>query len=141
MTNIAEERAQIDMIDGKIDQVKDSIFRSDNSSSSKLDSVTIKADAIQSSVTGLRSIGEQAMAVLSKLPFEMRDLLRKIMETNVQVYNLLLRMQQSTPTSPTTLLESNIVFEDALGRITKLPYEYFRHWEVGILYLPRISGQ
>ena len=139
MINIAEQRARIDQVEGKIDRVSDSIIRSEESSNCKIDSIATKADTIESSITSLRSIGEQAMAILAKFPSEMRNLLRKITETNVQTYNLLLELQQSAPPSPTMLLESNIIFEDALGRVTKLPYEYFRHWEVCIPQLPSIS--
>jgi hypothetical protein len=33
--------------------------------------------------------------------------------------------------SCTFLLGNNIRFEDVLGRTRSLPYEHFRHWEVG----------
>jgi len=47
----------------------------------------------------------------------------------------MLQMQQNISPRPTNLLESNIRFEDALGEIKELPYEYFRHWEVEFQFM------
>lgn len=72
---------------------------------------------------------KQAVEFVTSFPSELRELLQKILALNFKIYNLLLH-PQSPIKSPSLLLESNIRFEDALGRFRELPYEWFRYWEV-----------
>jgi hypothetical protein len=53
---------------------------------------------------------------------------------NLEIYLLLLKIHESMPRSPTRLIQDNIVFGDALGRVKSLEFEYFRHWRVGACY-------
>jgi hypothetical protein len=43
---------------------------------------------------------------------------------------VLSKIQNNLPKSPTTILESNIIFEDAMGRVQGLPYQWFQHWKM-----------
>jgi hypothetical protein len=75
----------------------------------------------------LQSVGKQILDFLGSFSSEFRDMLRKITQTDIRIYQLLLKVQQDIAATPTNLLNSNISFEDALGRRRELPYEYFRH--------------
>ena len=41
-----------------------------------------------------------------------------------------MQIQKDLPRGPSQVLSDNIYFEDALGRVKSLPFEFFRHWEV-----------
>ena len=43
---------------------------------------------------------------------------------------LFFRVLRSIPWSVTLLLEDNINFEDALGDLHSLPFQYFKHWDI-----------
>ena len=55
-------------------------------------------------------------------------------QANLQTYGLLRSIQDNMIRTPKFDLSDCICFEDALGRIKQLPYEYFRHWEVRAIY-------
>ncbi|OCK82307.1 hypothetical protein K432DRAFT_226058 [Lepidopterella palustris CBS 459.81] len=57
--------------------------------------------------------------------------LEKLHRLNVDIYNILLRLNECIPRLPSTLLEDNITFIDVLNRRSSLPYSIFRHWQVG----------
>ena len=78
----------------------------------------------------LGRIGQHVMDFVTTFPAEMRGLLRAILQSNWQLYQLLRASQHRLGPSPTGLLDSNIVFEDALGQVQELPYQTCRHWEV-----------
>ena len=49
---------------------------------------------------------------------------------NLEIYALLMQIQEHIPRGPSQVLSESIRFEDVLGRVRSLPYEYFRHWQV-----------
>jgi hypothetical protein len=53
---------------------------------------------------------------------------------NRQILGILKAMQGNILRRPALLLEDGIHFEDALGRVRKLPYQYFRNWRVSTLH-------
>ncbi|OAP61585.1 hypothetical protein AYL99_03788 [Fonsecaea erecta] len=59
---------------------------------------------------------------------ETKNALQRIIQTNMQIYALLLASLSSPSTGP-SMPSDFIVFEDALGRTISLPYQWFRHWE------------
>jgi len=95
-----------------------------------LKSVCAEVDRMDHSVVQVRHLGQQIMDYLDAFFEKIQGPLRAILQSNVQTYQLMLQMQQNISPRPTNLLESIIRFEDALGEIKELPYEYFRHWEV-----------
>jgi len=95
-----------------------------------LESVCAGVDRMDHSVVQVRHLGQQIMDYLNAFSEKIQGSLRAILQSNLQTYQLMLQMQQNISPRPTNLLESNIRFEDALGEIKELPYEYFRHWEV-----------
>ena len=150
MSKVAEHRATLHKVQDGIVQVDEKISRAGaafdkrlegiennmtqarETSSRGFDEIVAKVKGTQTSVMSLRSTGEQILRCLRTFPREMRELLQKILIANWQMYQILLKIQQTTVRSPTGLLDSNIRFEDALGDYSELPYEYFRHWEVRI---------
>ena len=82
------------------------------------------------SIVQARHFGQQVIDYLNTFSGKIQGLLQAVLQSSLQTYQLMLQMQQNIPPRPTNLLESNIRFEDALGEIKELPYEYFRHWEV-----------
>ena len=95
-----------------------------------IDSLSSEVHATRAAVMSLRDVGQQAMRFVSMFPLEMHGLLQKILQSNWQIYQMLLTLQKSLGQAPTSLLDSNIKFEDAMGELSELPYEYFRYWEV-----------
>ena len=119
-------------LDQRLDRVDATISQAGETSDRRFDEIGAKVEHTQFSVISLRKTGEQILRCIGTFPREMRGLLQNILHANWQMYQVLLKIQQSTARSPTGLLESNIRFEDALGDYRELPYEYFRHWEVNM---------
>lgn len=95
-----------------------------------LESIDARVDKIDHTVVQARQFGQQIMHYLNAFSGKIQGLLRAILQSNLQTYQLMLQMQQNISPRPTNLLESNIRFEDVLGEFKELPYVYFRHWEV-----------
>ena len=116
--------------DRRLDVLETDMSQARETSNGRLDEIGAKVGDTQTSVMSLRSTGEQILKCLRTCSREMRELLENILRANWQMYQVLLKIQQSTVRSLTGLLESSIRFEDALGEYRELPYEFFRHWEV-----------
>lgn len=96
-------------------------------------SLNIGVTPISASLTRLGDLGIQALTIMRTLPSELRTILRTVLQTNMQMYTVLLEVHRKIAAPPTLALESNIRVEDALGEIRSLPFEWFRHWEVRVL--------
>ena len=120
-------------LDHRLDGMESNMSQARETSSRRFDEIGARIVDTQTSVMSLR---EQILRCLGTFPREKRELLQSIVRANWQMYQVLLKIQQSTTRSPTGLLESNIRFKDALGDYRELPYEYFRHWEVRMIVLP-----
>ena len=131
MSKIAEQRAALQHIHEQVVYLNDGLNHQAAATRASLDAISSTTDATQASVLSLRSLGDQIMQYIGAFPRDLRDLLRTIMRSNWQMYQLLLQIQTNTSPNPTVLLESNIKFEDAMGDYLELPYQFFRHWEVG----------
>ena len=140
MHKVEENRAKLDRIQKEMGHIRKEWGGANVDTYEKLDSLSGEANAIKSSVMSLRTLGEQIMDYVGHFPREMRDLLRAILRSNWQTYQVLLHVQQNTSRTPTGLLDTNIRFEDALGEYKELPYEYFRYWEVWMLSSSLTSG-
>ena len=135
MVQIGEKISQVGAAcEQRLDGVEDNVSQAKETSNRRFDEIGAKFEDTRTSVMSLRTTWEQILGCLGTFPRarEMRELLQKILRANWQMYQILLKIQQSTARSPTGLLESNIRFEDALGDYREMPYEYFRHWEVRI---------
>ena len=98
---------------------------------SRLEQISDSTASMNLSLIGVRNLGKQIYEFLNSFPAELRGMLRTILQTNMQIYALILQSQRNVPASPTLLLQSNIRFEDGLGVVRELPHEWFRDWEVG----------
>lgn len=126
----AEHRAALETMECHITNIEERMEHATQTSKKSLEALSSDIHATRTAVMSLRDIGKQVTKILCTFPSEMRNLLQKILQTNWQIYKLLLNIQNNPAQSPTGLLESNIKFEDAMGELYELPYEYFRYWEV-----------
>ena len=130
LSKAAEHRAALENMDRRITNIEEGIEHAAQASKDGLETLSSEIHATRAAVMSLRDIGKQAMTFLCTFPLEMRHLLQKILQSNWQIYQLLLNVQKAPGRSPTGLLDSNIKFEDAMGELYELPYEFFRYWEV-----------
>ena len=118
--------------DQRLNDMEHRVSEPADDSKGRLDKINDGVAKTHTAIVSLRTTGDQILRYVKSFPNELRDLLQKIMRGNWQIYQMLLQIQRNTPRSPSSMLESHIKFEDALGDCRLLPYEYFRHWEVGI---------
>ncbi|KAL8948158.1 MAG: hypothetical protein Q9222_005635, partial [Ikaeria aurantiellina] len=97
---------------------------------SKLDNISTNIKRSASAMFSLRTLASQFASFMLSWPRETREQIRRILQNNYRIYHLLLDVQNSIVARPTTILDSDIKFEDALGRTMHLPYNYFHDWEV-----------
>ena len=131
MSKIALQRASLQHIQTQVEHLKDGLNDRAAADRARLDAISSNTNATQASVLSLRSLGDQILLHIRGFPCDIRNLLRKILRSNWQIYQVILLLEAKMTPNPTMLLQSNIRFEDALGVCTELPYEFFRHWEVG----------
>lgn len=96
----------------------------------RLDAISSDTNATQASVTSLQTLAEQITGYIRTFPQSVPDPLQAPVQSNWQMYQVLLQIQQTISRSPTSLHASSIRFTNALGEYRELPYEYFCHWEV-----------
>ena len=108
----------------------ESLQRGLNHADGRIEDVSKETTSIQTSLISMRSIGEQLLYFIRTFPAEIRQMLQNVVATNMRTYTLLLQIQGDITRPPTMLLQDNIWFEDALGRVRELPYAWFRHWEI-----------
>ena len=130
MSKIVEQRVALDQVHSKVERIQDRMEGIEATSHAKLDAILSKSDATQSSVMSLRDLMQQALAFFCTFSRDIRDLLYNIMQSDWRTYQAVLQIQERLARSPSSLLDSNIQFTNALGEYRELPYEYFCHWEV-----------
>lgn len=97
---------------------------------SEVSTLTIGIASNTQALINLRDLGSQIMKFIRTFPVELRGLLQQVIQVNLRNYHVLLAIQNSISTPPSLLCNSNIRFEDALGVVRMLPFEWFRYWEV-----------
>ena len=130
ISKIAEQRAALHQVHGKVEHIQDRIKSMEATSQTKLDAISSKSDATQTSVMNLRGLAQQVVATVGAYSQDIRGLLYNIMQADGRTYRAILQIQERLAQSPSSLLDSNIQFTNALGEYRELPYEYFCHWEV-----------
>lgn len=130
LSKAAEHRAALENMESRITNIEEGMKHAAQASKDGLAALSSEIHATRAAVMSLRDVGKQALTFLYTFPSETRNLLQKILRSNWRIYQLLLNVQKTPSQSPTGLLESNIKFEDAMGELYELPYEYFRYWEV-----------
>ena len=78
------------------------------------------------------------LGVFQELSVEALELLKRMLQSNLQVHALLLRLQGQMP--QTLRMPANALFylQDVLGRAHELPYDWFRHWDIFAAMLKHI---
>ncbi|KAL8718286.1 MAG: hypothetical protein Q9225_004564, partial [Loekoesia sp. 1 TL-2023] len=127
---IMEHRNQLDRVERDIHNIDHRLEHERVANEQKLDEIHTTADQSRSAILSLRNLSDQIIAFIGSFPRELRDFMRRTLQDNYNMYHVLLQIQSSITARPTTLLDSDIKFEDALGRISNLPYDYFRYWEM-----------
>ena len=130
MLKIAEHRATVLHVQKQVESLKGNMTEEGTATRAKLDAISSDTNATQASVTNLRTLAEQIADYVRTFPQNVRDALQAPMQSNWQMYQVLLQIQQAISRAPTSLHASNIRFTNALGEYRELPYEYFYHWEV-----------
>lgn len=122
--------AKIDRTASKIDAMNVKIEETNDTTHNKIDRLSTKVEQVQTSVSSARSVAKQVFDFLVSFSREAQEIMRAIIQSNWQIYRVLLEVQDRVAQTPTGLLNSNIKFENALGEYWEFPYEVFRHWEV-----------
>ena len=83
----------------------------------------------------LERIEELQCQTLTSIPTatlsaEALELLKRMLQTNLEIHALLLRLQEQMPQTLRMPTNTLFYFQDVLGRIHELPYDWFRHWEI-----------
>ena len=130
MLKIAEHRATVLHVQRQVESLKDNMTEEGTATRARLDAISSDTNATQASVTNLRTLAEQIAGYIRTFPQNVRDALQGPMQSNWQMYQILLQIQRATSRAPTSLHASNIRFTNALGEYRELPYEYFCYWEV-----------
>ncbi|KAL8851133.1 MAG: hypothetical protein Q9221_003936 [Calogaya cf. arnoldii] len=121
--------AKIDRTASKIDAMNVKIEETTDTTHDKIDRLSTKVEHVQTSVSSTRSVAKQVFDFLISFSREAQETMRAIIQSNWQIYRILLEVQDRVAQTPTGLLNSNIKFENALGEYWEFPYEVFRHWE------------
>lgn len=130
MSEVAEQRATVLRVQNQVETLKENMSEERIATRARLDAISLDTNATQASVKSLRTLTEQITSYIRTFPQNVRDSLQAPMQSNWQMYQVLLRIQQSISRAPTSLHASNIHFTNALGEYRELPYEFFCHWEV-----------
>ncbi|KAH8742784.1 hypothetical protein BGZ57DRAFT_382080 [Hyaloscypha finlandica] len=88
-----------------------------------------------SSIVCPKQVVDRILEVVTALSVELRGLLKRILNTNLQVYTFLQNLQPNIARSPLLQQSDSIQFEDVLGRTKHLPYQFFRYWPMLVTYL------
>ncbi|KAF2446132.1 hypothetical protein P171DRAFT_519710 [Karstenula rhodostoma CBS 690.94] len=77
----------------------------------------------------LREIGLQLCRLLLESTVKLIALARYFISISPQLLVTISHIWRIFPTTSRMSLQDLILFEDVLGRVHRLPYEYFRHWD------------
>lgn len=130
MSKITEHWNIMYKVQGHIERVEEGAISRAADTIKRLDAVSQQVAATHFSIRSFRRLAEQTAGFINTFPLEICDLLRRIMQNNWQMYQVILNVERSISRAPTSLHTSNIQFTNALGEYRELPYEYFCHWEV-----------
>ena len=69
---------------------------------------------------------------------EALELLKRMLQTNLEIHALLLRLQGQMPQTLRMPTNTLFYFQDVLGRVHELPYVWFRHWGIFAAMLEQV---
>ncbi|KAL8714822.1 MAG: hypothetical protein Q9220_001335 [cf. Caloplaca sp. 1 TL-2023] len=126
------QRHQLDRVEAGINDLDQRLAREQTATNQKISDLGATTTTSNAAILSLRDISGYISTFLASFPQEFRGFIQRVLQDNWNMYQVLLQIRDRIPAQPTTLIDSNIKFEDALGRTKELPYEFFRHWEVDI---------
>ena len=94
-----------------------------------LTSIPTATQRITAYVDRIIDILRPLLGVFQEFSVEALKLLKRMVQTNLQIHALLLRLQGQIPQTLRMPANTIIYFQDVLGRAHELPYDWFRHWE------------
>lgn len=127
---LAEHRRALYSVQERMQKLEDTTRSMGSSAELESENHLRRFESTDRSLISIRRLGDQIVSHLNAFPGKIQGLLQAILQSNIKSYQMLLKLQKDIPPRPTNILESNIRFEDALGEVRYLPYEYFQHWEV-----------
>ena len=121
----ADEFASAQRTSKKLEDELKSIRKEQKETGSRVLSIL---DLASAQLQSIYLIGASLLRNLVPFSQKVLQYLRENMRINLEIYALLLKIQQDLPKQ---LADSDtIYFEDVLGRTRTLPYAYFSHWEI-----------
>ena len=81
-------------------------------------------------VDRIMSILKSLLGAFQAFSAEALELLKKLLQTNLETRALVLRLQGQIPQSLRMPTHTLFYFQDVLGREHELPYEWFKHWDI-----------
>lgn len=95
-----------------------------------LTSIPTAIQSITTYVDRIVNILRPLLGVFQEFSVDALELLKRMLQTNLEVHALLLRMQGQVPQTPRMPIHTLFYFRDVLDREHELPYEWFRHWDI-----------
>ena len=124
-----QDSAQLEF-QASLQPVQDKVENIANSLENKLAPVSTAVSTVATAVFGFKDILRQIIQFLGSFQRETKVAFQSVIQTNMQIYALLLNSQNNLNPAP-SMSSDSITFEDALGRTISLPHQWFHHWEVG----------
>ena len=101
-------------------------------------SIPTATQRIVSSVDRVIDILRPLLGAFQGFSAEALELLKRMLQTNLEIHALLLRLQGQIPETIRTSTHTLFYFQDVLGRDHELPYDWFRHWDIFAAMLKHI---
>ena len=92
--------------------------------------VSVAVESTNTQLVSFRTLDAQLLHTLQHLPKQIGETMEQAIRSNLETYAMLRAIHSTVVRSPAYDAADMIMFEDVLGRVRKLPYEYFRHKEV-----------
>ncbi|KAF2262433.1 ankyrin [Lojkania enalia] len=92
--------------------------------------VNSTAATLQDHASQTITLVESLLRCFTTFSKDVLERLKQLHLSNIEIYALLCHMQERLPRAPTSFVDDNIIFIDALNRKQSLPYSVFQHWEV-----------
>ncbi|KAL8651894.1 MAG: hypothetical protein Q9210_003006 [Variospora velana] len=124
-----EQHGQLSRVEIELQALDRRLDQEYKATDKRLDHIEEATDQSKLAVFSLRTLSSQIATFISSFPREARVYMRRTLQDNFNMYQVLLQIQNCIAARPASSLDSDIRFEDALGRTRNLPYEHFRDWE------------
>ena len=118
-------------VDQRLERVEELQCQTLTSIPTAIQGITAYVDRIIDVLTPL-------LGVFQEFSVKALDLLKKMLQTNLEIHALLLRLQGQVPQTLRMPANALFYFQDVLGRVHELPYDWFKHWGIFAAMLEQI---